>query len=350
MIIKNKNVDLSFFNYLHNCKISYYSCGKNSVILKATLDYNIESPYLHLNHHNFKSPVNELIIKIVFLSTNFDPDHDIFCAEIDHKITELAINDIDIFINEVNIQTNIYFKTCKDFQPICPGIVYASYFKNNNSIEKLFKLLIKLTTYTTNYQSYKTRLSLTNLLDIYRSNTSFNSIGIIGMEYAENYKIISNFLSDNIHLKAYKNMARYLILKLCLETGYSHGDFHLGNIMINTSIDNYFNNILGNPLLIDFGYAVKINPEILDKIKDCINKKKYSNALLIIYNIPRLDGLDLTETKYDAYFKWLCDDVDENELNTLFESHESSKNIILSKSYKFDFSDNFKNYLFNGFL
>ena len=348
MIIKNKNIDSSFFNYLHNCKISYYSCGKNSIILKAILNYNFDSPYLHLNHHNFKSPVNELIIKIVFLSTNFNPDDDIFCAEIDNKITELAINEINMFIHEVNIQTNIYFKTCKDFQPICPGIVYANYFKNSYNIEKLFNLFIKLTTY--NYYGYQTKIILTNLLDIYRSNTSFNSVGIIGMEYAENYKIISNFLPDNIHLKTYKNMAKYLLLKLCLETGYNHGDFHLGNIMINTRINDYFNNILGNPLLIDFGYAIKIEQPILDKIKDCINKKNYSKALLIIYNIPRVDGLDLTEPEYDIYFKWLCDDVDENELNNLFELHESSKELIFEKNYKFDFSDNFKNYLFNGFI
>ena len=60
--------------------------------------------------------------------------------------------------------------------------------------------------------------------------------------------------------------------------------------------------------------------------------------------------MDLTEPEYDIYFKWLCDDVDENELNNLFELHESSKELIFEKNYKFDFSDNFKNYLFNGFI
>lgn len=348
MIIKNKNIDLSFCNYINNCNISYYSCGKNSIILKANLDYNIESPYLHLNYHNFKKPVHELIIKIVFLSTNFDEDNDIFCVKINDKLTELAINEVNMFINEVNNQTNIYFKTCKDYQPICPGIVYANYFKSKENIEKIFNLFIKSTKNVSNYQIYKTKITLNNLLNIFINNIAFDSIGLIAMEYAENYKIISDFLPNNINLKSYKNMAKYLILKLCLETGYSHGDFHLGNIMINNIIDSYVEHILGNVLLIDFGYSVKINPEILDKIKDCVDKKNYSNALLIIYNIPRLDGLDLTESNYDSYFKWLCDDVDDNELNTLFESYEYSKNVILSKSYTFDFSDNFKNYLFNG--
>ena len=342
MIIKNKNVDLSFFNYLHNCEISYYSSGKNSIILKADLDCNIESPYLHLNYYNFKKPVKELIIKIIFLSTNYDPEHDTFLVEIDNKMTELAINEVDMFINEVNIQTNIYFKTCKDFHPICPGITYANYFKSKDNVVKIFNLFIKLVTSRNNYKNYKTKLTLENILNIFINNTSFNSIGIIGMEYAENYKIISRVLSNNISNKVYKNMARFILLKLCLETGYNHGDFHLGNIMINTILDNI--------LLIDFGYSVKINPDLLDKIKNYINEKDYSKALSIIYNIPRIDGLNLTDSKYDIYFSWLCHDVNNNELNILFQLNEYSKNTILNKSYKFNFSDNLKNYLFNGLL
>jgi hypothetical protein len=354
MIIKNKNIDMSFFNFINNSKISYYSCGKNSIILKADLNYNIESPYLHLNHYNFKKPVSQLIIKIIFLSTNYDPGDDTFLAEIDNKMIELAINEIDMFINEVNIQTNIYFKTYKDFQPICPGIIYANYFKTKDNVIKIFNLFMKLAThtntYSNNYKSYKTKLTLNNLLTIFMNNTSFNSIGLIGMEYAENYKIISSFLSNNFDIKIYKNMARFILLKLCLETGYSHGDFHLGNIIINNNINNYIHTILGNILLIDFGYSVKIDVNKLDKIKNYVDKKDYSNALSIIYNIPRVDGLNLTESKYDIYFKWLCDGINNNELNILFDSYEYSKNIILNKSYKFNFKDNIKNYLFNGIL
>ena len=103
-------------------------------------------------------------------------------------------------------------------------------------------------------------------------------------------------------------MALFLILRLAIETGYNHSDYHLGNIFIDETDETYFFNEKGSPMLIDFGYAFKMPIMYVRDIINHVNNKKYVDALEIICQQNRPDGIDLG--KYPNLYGWLCSNFD----------------------------------------
>ena len=142
----------------------------------------------------------------------------------------------------------------------------------------------------------------------------YDSIGVIGMEFANGYQTLFQ-LQNHKDSILYKYMILYLLLELALQTGYTHADFHTGNLMIHTTSKHYFvdeenvkDKIIGKPLLIDFGFSNKIPDDKMEKIRNHIKNGKYTLALKELCTVPRKDGLELFE--YPIHYGWVCGYLD----------------------------------------
>lgn len=285
LLLPYKNIEESeeiFRNFINNSNIKLLTNGTSGIILVADLQNEITKNYLKISpDENFGKPVKNIIIKL-----------SIIChKDVAFKLSEEKdLNSItnEEFQNEINIQTDIYLKTIQYLQPLCPGIVYANITNNYD----LLTILVR---------NSNNNMILANLENFLKRNSSLNlKLGIIGME----------MLSSSVPLIYFKNqqgamsLARYIVLKLALETGYNHNDFHYGNILIGDS-ENYFYNIRKRPFIIDFGRTTKINPDIMSNIKNEVNKKDYIKALKLLchYNT----GNEYTQDpEYNRHYGWIC--------------------------------------------
>jgi len=151
---------------------------------------------------------------------------------------------------------------------------------------------------------------------------SIPHLGILGMEIADDYEtfydLYHNGITSDADIRIYENMIRLKIIDLALKTGYSQGDFHTGNVLVNPSYrcSGYYNGISGNALIIDFGYANKIPLEKLQQIKRLVSENKYVEALKIFYTLKRSDNLLLTD--YPELYGWVSYDYD-NKAGTQIE-------------------------------
>ena len=268
-----------FLDFIKNSKINKLSKGSNGITYVAELDKktNYVSKFKNFYFNDFNKPVQKLLIKLCFIG---DGDNE------DMIFDNLSIVDERSFIKEVNFQIRIFNKTYQYLQPLCPAVVYSSIeFCNGPTMEILIAKIYKINRFCTNY--------INNI-----------RIGIIAMEYANDFIVLNNDISSAIEENITNNYINkifygiYLIIKLA-EIGYSHGDYHLGNILINNNdvtfiSSNIFITNPAYPLLIDFGFTEELPIETGKLIKEYIKQKKYNEVLKILYNIPRSDGLSLT--------------------------------------------------------
>jgi hypothetical protein len=248
------------------------------------------------------------------------------------------------FIDEINIQTDVFLKTIEYLDPICPGVVYGNVIDEVNDsikfigelqekcngetyrvlteLQKVFGYLYELSnkkkTVTKIIQDSingirgnksdeeLTKDDINNLNLVYymakilmNESSKFNiGLGIIGMEFVDNgYKTFGNLYNDILQNGSYKdqvlnyeNMARLKLIDLALKTGYSQCDFHWSNIMINPTLPGYYEGYEGRVMLIDFGYAKKIPLVQLAEIKDSYENQDYMNCIKIIFDVGRIDG------------------------------------------------------------
>jgi len=299
LFMDTNNEDI-FRMFMENSDFSYLSSGTYGYIFVAKLKDGVESGYKSMNPFHFREPVNSIIIKIVFIEEiRDDDDYDDFNEYVPEEY----------FKEEINIQTDTFLKTMNYLQPICPAIVYANITKDSTYAQLILS-----------------QISSTSLEDIVTRNMKY---GIIGMELAEGYKTLNDLVPGffrtsteyftliekkvkNVDL--FKNqtirnnliniiMSYYILIEFVMKTGYNHGDYHCGNILINKEDDTYFAGIKGAVSLIDFGYSEKIDPEIMKEIKELYKNHEYVEILKKLCSIHRKDGLDLT---YYPHFMYVC--------------------------------------------
>ena len=252
----------------------------------------------------FGNKITTLIVKICCVRPTDEP-----MPEVQIEGNKLRSVSATEFINETNIQTDIYLKTINYLQPICPGIAYANIvpiklnpLKCCSSSPDLKKILNPMMRFIVNNPNYK--------------------IGIIAMEMAENLTS-NNVLTNN----DFSNIGRYALLNLALTTGYTHGDFHRGNILICDST-SYFNGVNYRPIVIDFGRSTKLPPDKFNQLKTFVSNHDYISALKILCHSNEF----VQNIAYSEFFYgWVCGDYDLND-----EAYENNK------------IDNVDNYAWNG--
>lgn len=371
IIIKDKDHKRAFHSFIKNSsEIQVISKTPTSLLIKCKLNPRVlkNSPYLMLRPEDYKSPIDCILIKLGLVVTNIENINDTERIYID-KFINLYFRDREKNMksnynisgtkqnvkDEINIQTDIFFKTIEYLDPICPAVVYGNVIddilESNNFISELrqkrcdetsiilltelqnvFGYLYELdnvTTATNFIRKIFDQLvskgidnSTNNKVDMLKymhglfnnKSSKFNiGLGIIAMEFVDNgYKTFGNLYNDILingsykdQLENYENMARLKLIDLALKTGYSQCDFHWSNIMINPTLPGYYEGYEGRVMLIDFGYAKKIPPEQLAEIKDSYKNKDYMNCIKIIFDLGRMDGGKNIFVDYLRLFGWI---------------------------------------------
>jgi hypothetical protein len=161
--------------------------------------------------------------------------------------------------------------------------------------------------------------------------------------------------------------AKLQILKLAIKTGYAHNDFHLNNFLINRSYKGIYDKIndFGKVVIIDFGLSSKLSPENINTIKELYSKNEFMEALKILGNMTRPDGvlinkhpqynwLYITQRQEDYKFNndtmIILKDREEtaidNRIITYDEKHKKEPNIYPL----LPLSNSVKNQLFQGMI
>jgi hypothetical protein len=327
LIKTNPEEAINFF--IENCSqiewLRETATSASGVIFTCTLRDGIESPYEMIRSTDFKSPVKKILIKIVGIdSAVYDEtdDEDEVKSWSVPSVFSLAskkLEEEETFKKEINIQTDIFLKTISYLNPLCPAPIYASIKKDKaNARDFISKFKIPA----------GTNVTTVRILDGIIANIDSGSIpylGILGMEIADGYDTFYDFYSNYLHrprIRIYENMIRLKNLELALKTGYSQGDFHTGNMLINPSVTGYYALIPGNALIIDFGYANKIPAEKLQEIKQLVSENKYAEALKIFNTLVRSDNLLLSE--FPDFYGWLSYNFDNvTKLDVVYDTpHE----------------------------
>ena len=259
-----------------------------------------------MDSSTYGQPVTKLVLKLTLndvISNNFH------LGGSDHGVNSINLTSV---IEELNIQTDVALKTLEYLEPLCPSPLY---FNETISIHLLREI------------AHNAKNDLKKILQKLMKhvlNKDVRSVSFIVMELAENYKSLHQIMLETPSQTIYEYMAAYLLLKLAIETGYAHGDPHRGNILINLSKSNYFNGLSGAPLLIDFGYAAKMLPKAINKVKTFCNNKQYTNALNVLYEIPRKDGekLDSHFMDYEYIFNFPSEFHANQQIDNLFKRRE----------------------------
>lgn len=346
--IVHPNSEDQFNEYVINSTCIPIGSGLNGTtyLLEVKNVNRITHPYFSINTGtSLKTPVRKLIIKNVFLyPERMSMPEDTFDSRLKNFGIKTIPVKIDEFVDEINIQIDIYFKTLDYLQPICPAVIYShiipiSEIDNFPVVRKMFQ--------GADYQ----------LLSEMKKNPTFEflNLGIIAMEFAEGYDTEYNLHhnipfqvhgpklcpSKKVYVATYdqcyapckptqfrNNLTRrckkkppvsidrtaiylYYIIELALKTGYCHVDLHMGNIMINNNYENYFYGINGRVLIIDFGASniEKLNPTILKNIKNQWKAGNYVSAAKILCKFTKriIDNKNFTiKNVWNKIYNWLC--------------------------------------------
>jgi hypothetical protein len=338
--IEGLSEDEAFNNFINHSNITFLTKGANGVTFIAELPPGSihNSSYISTDASTYGQRVKQLIIKFAFLYNDEDekywmddpddPDNQILDESKINILFSGLKNSVALglekdFNREIEIQKDVYLKTMEYLEPICPAVVYSKIEKDSGEI---IRILNKFKTNTP--VDTKAREIIDSFI---QKRGDYDYIGIIGMEYAGGYDILHNlFYSNEVTLankKLYREMIMYLLLDLAYKAGYTHGDFHGGNLMINPSLNGYFNGIKGKPLLIDFGYAKKIEEPMLSEIKREYDARNYTAALQKICSVNRSD--DVAMKDFPSFYGWACGYADPNmdkyEIETEIEDKTNKK-------------------------
>jgi hypothetical protein len=321
--------DSAFMHFINNSEISLFSSGGFGIIFKCDLYDNIESPYENLRTIYKEKPVRSIIIKFSLL--HYGKEH--------FSLGKFNSVSVDNFENEVKIQNEIFNETVNNLDPICPSIIYTNYLhrgeKKEIINEKFIGILdlinskIKQIESKMNKNDYKLLSSIFKILYIKLKKYNTTSFGMIGMEMMDDYKTLYYINNDS-----YENISKLRLIELAVKTGYSHNDYHKGNILVNDSVKGYYGDTPGNVLLIDFGYCKKIPEDILELINEYYKNNNFTGILDIFYNeeilsnkFPNEDSVFHFKNFPDLY-SWIhvMNDKDEKKIEQINKDITKLKN------------------------
>ena len=346
VFINTTNYKEAFEDFLENSKIKYLSRGRSGITFMATLNEGVEidNNYIYSSSIKYGEKIKYLIIKIGFsgglkmdpeyidtklydkyeqLNENKNPTEEEQNEKYNieerllsglffiHDESEVMYTSETEFINEVNSQCRFYLQSMKYLQPVCPGIVFSNIYNDDEANEIL-------TTLYKNGDNFYTNWLLSAIINKHE-NRVYTDLTVIGMEYVETSEkaetlrkylleydksVKTNELKEQYEL--YVNMGRFIVLYLTLITGYTHGDFHSANIMINKHDTTYFKGYNGSPVIIDFGYTQRLEYSKYNKFRNLCKEKKYVEALRLLCSIDRSDGLVMNKKEYTKFYGWIC--------------------------------------------
>jgi serine/threonine protein kinase len=288
-----KEEDLDIF--LEDCKISYLSKGSFGIALVAE---STTSPYLSVRG-GIERKINKIIIKVCAI--NKEP-FKITSRVNGHNSTFSTVHEKN-FEREIEIHTEVFFRTCEYLDPICPSILHTEvkdspydYQTKKRVDTRLSQLLPK--------SNEIAQIYLKHIIDLLHQGR-LSMYGIICMEYAEGYETLAKLKTLRPDkTEKLRDIARHKLIEMSLKTQYTHSDFHENNILCNPDTEEV--------LLIDFGLANKMLDEQWKTLRDEYKEKRYFDALESIFYIDRRD-LFVLRHDLDSYGWLIGADIEENE-------------------------------------
>lgn len=310
ILLKKDAKEAFHFFVKHSLAELFMDKSAFGITLKLTWDETKsplnESPYESFNAYNYRQPVKCILIKLVALGTIGDMD--ILGNIWDYTGNKKRIDTEENFINEVNVQTDIFFKTMEYLEPICPAPVYSDVFRS------IDESVLFLNSITPLHNDDKHRKVL-DIIQVQVEKGNIPSLGVLGMEIADGYYplvFLEAMFKRNPDTYTWcMEAAKLEILKMAIRTGYAHNDFHRGNILFNPRYQGKYKNIPMKFLVIDFGFTSKLDPEILKQMKELYSEKRFQEALKLFKGLKRPDGRYIADSPYQ--YGWLYnEDVDRN--------------------------------------
>jgi hypothetical protein len=294
------------------------------------------SPYFSLNMLGETEDVVVLVIKISiireprFLDLDIENDPQLFWEYVyaDGKKENRVVGKIQDFFNENKILIDVSRRTLLAKNRNCPVLLFCKLYKKQSKFYKSLKY--DLLRNADNEGSRSLQILFQEFKTISNKNIKHNFyLGVSFMEYIrEPYIMMCDIIkpiildeiksipenkdinkydsitlsSKNNRLKVCYNIARYEIVRMAIDSGYTERDYHSGNIFINEKDKR--------AILIDYGLAAKIRS--WDKIKSLwteIKNYEFENLDLNFNNIYAI----LCEIFYTTHscdiqafeFKWL---------------------------------------------
>jgi hypothetical protein len=184
------------------------------------------------------------------------------------------------FSKEAELQNKVYEKSYELGESIVPACMFPSYMDDirmdNGNYNPIFNTLLNTQIDTDIYLKTLTNGATKNKI------TRF---GVIIMEFAEGYRTMADILNDRTTINDDKHkailQAKAAHLKL-YECGYTHGDSHGANIMINLKYSGFLQPPnTGKALIIDFGRSQPIPKSdiITRKLPQKIGPDNYQTVL-----------------------------------------------------------------------
>jgi hypothetical protein len=313
----SKEEDLDMF--LQECKISYLSHGAFGIVFVIESD---TSPYVSIKDD---SSVNKMIVKLCGVN-----DHTFsIVASIQGKRHSLKTVTEKSFEREIEIQTEVFFRTCEYLNPICPCIIHSevkgSVFDSVNRIRlapRLSHLLSKTKPESVEY------ILLKCFLDQITTGRLSN-YGLICMEYADGFETLHELKKTEPKetIDALESIARLKLIQMTLKTSYTHSDFHDGNILCKTGQTPQVT-------LIDFGLCNRLDHEKWKTLKDEWDNHEYYDALESIFYPLRYDSYDL-RNRMDEY-GWILGSTDDVEYMGEFEEIDVEEQVIIKITSELD--------------
>lgn len=277
--------------------------------------------------NTFGKPVTSLITKLCVIYDKMTPYN-----TVNKKLYTVTP---DEFESEVEIQSFIYRQTVADMQPLCPAIVFSQVISKRPEIASYLQLLMDNGENTIHED-------ITMLLELFDRNSDIK-LGVIAMEYLDGAVSLGQYVRLN-NKKDLNNIFRYALLKMALETGYNHNDFHNSNLMF-IRCNNYFNSPLipYRPIIIDFGRTTLIPINVMSRIREEAAKGNYNKALAYLCDYR-------TGTKYisspefaESHYGWVCGDYnmyDRDYYNSLitYKTDQANKEIFENNMKKGEFA------------
>ena len=239
-----KRNDLAKF--LTNASMSWLSQGTYGIVL--IVQSSGFTPYVDIWTGE---PVHTILVKISLIKPpaaskqilrdvewNSAPKHDI-CSSLKSN-----------FQKEADLQLKLFAETARN--PICPALLDVQ-FVSGIDLQHLFPLL-------------------------HVKHSHDLEFGVIAMEIVPNSRtLLDIFINDPLQFDKYAALARAKLLQLGV-LGYSHGDYHPGNVLV--SGETIF--------LIDFGMTQPMAESDIIRIKRSIIKEDYVEALRLLMLRPVL--------------------------------------------------------------
>ena len=312
----DRNEALAFF--LGNSTFSVLTNNSISCItLVVSLDPGVSSPYQVLRRNNFDARVDKILLKI-FITANQpgwfpiegrgpfrddapkDPEEEDPEEEDPEEEEEpveyfgIEITSKDMFLNEINIQRDVYRKSflseASFLEPMCPHIFNYHHCSQNGSTVQTFASLNGL---NPNEQADLNKILQGGSIDD-------NQISFIAMEFMDGYEIASDILTNYLEneqqdkLSFFSDMIQYEFQRLNMYK-YIHGDAHFGNVMIHPDYDYLYGGQKGRVIIIDFGRTIKdetIDTSIVDNDLERFRHEDWGINSDYLIDIDKFNVLD----------------------------------------------------------